>query len=47
MGKESPDPKLVVVTFRVTPGERRKLDQMRGTSSITDFIRKRIFGGAQ
>ena len=44
---ENPDPRNVVVTFRLTRGERRRLDALRGTTSITDFIRQRIFRGNQ
>ena len=40
----SPDPRTVVVTFRMTPAERKQFDQMRGKTSIADFLRRMIFG---
>lgn len=47
MSNKSPDPREVIVTFRVTPGERAKIDQFRGNRSVADFIRGLIFGGGR
>lgn len=43
MSNTSPDPKTVVVTFRVTPGERDELDRLRGNRTIADFLRGLIY----
>ena len=40
----SPDPRTVVVTFRMTPAERKRFDKMRGKTSIAPFLRRMIFG---
>jgi len=40
----SPDPRTVVVTFRMTPAERKQFDKMRGNASIADYLRRMIFG---
>ena len=40
----SPDPRPVVVTFRMTPAERKQFDKMRGNASIADYLRRMIFG---
>ena len=40
----SPDPRTVVVTFRMTPAERTQFDKMRGNASIADYLRRMIFG---
>lgn len=47
MARNSADPKLETISFRLTPAERRELDAMRGTRSITDFLRGLIFGGGR
>lgn len=39
---KSVDPKLIVVSFRLTPDERRRLDELRADRSISDFIREKI-----
>jgi hypothetical protein len=44
---QSPDPRTVVVTFRLTPGERDSLDRKRGKRSIADYLRGLIFGGGK
>lgn len=38
----SPDPKLVMVSFRLTPSEREQLDRLRGSQSRSDYIRERV-----
>ena len=43
----SPDPREVMVSFRVTHGEKERIDKMRGGQSLGDFIRGLIFGGGK
>lgn len=43
--RPSDDPKCEHVTLRLTKSERERLDRERGTASITDHIRARLFGG--
>ena len=35
----SPDPRDVMVSFRVTRGEKERIDKIRGGQSLGDFIR--------
>lgn len=40
----SPDPRTVVVSFRMTPAERALLDRKKGKKSIADYLRGLVFG---
>lgn len=39
------DPKTELVTIRLTKSERERLERDRGSRSITDHIRRKLFAG--
>jgi len=38
MGKAVEDPKIHIVSFRVTKGEREAIDAARGSQSVSEYV---------